>query len=110
MPPAPQGNEEVHLVNIIGVDEQVVDVLANKRAREGRDMETKRETRSCKGKGKVNEGREPAEARKRRRRRKIKQSDYQLGRDHPKYDLVSDVKNQKANITFGQFLALNAKL
>ncbi|KAI5067702.1 hypothetical protein GOP47_0018230 [Adiantum capillus-veneris] len=110
VPPAPQGNEEVHRDNIIGVDEQVVDVLANKREREGRDTETKRETRARKGKGKVDEGREPLETSKRRRRHKIKQSDYQLGRDHPEYDSVSDVKNQKANITFGQLLALNPKL
>ncbi|KAI5079065.1 hypothetical protein GOP47_0006736 [Adiantum capillus-veneris] len=77
VPPAPQGNEEVHRVNIIGVDEQVVDVLA------GRETETEWETRACKGKGKVDEGREPPETSKRRRRHKIKQSDYQLGRIIP---------------------------
>ena len=108
----PIGADKGRRVNVISVDgsESEVDVKANKRTRQerGKEIEEEGELRKKKGKTKVDD--KPGSSKPKKKRRSICQHDFILGQGVEEYDLVKDVRSQKANITFGQVVALNSKL
>lgn len=109
--PAPlPANEEVRRVNVIRLEKKDVEVMASKRTRQAVRTETEEEARKRKGKARMDLERDEAKTSKKRRQRRIKQTDYRLGMNQPEYDLIKDVSNQRANITFGQLLSYSPKL
>ncbi|MCO5611132.1 hypothetical protein L7F22_065382 [Adiantum nelumboides] len=108
--------EVVHEVD----EDDEVDVFANKRTRtqrsesEGHIKEERARAKlrrdEDKGKAPMEEGESSKQAKARARRRKIGMDDFQLGKGQPAYDFLENLKNKKADISYGQLLHLSSSM
>ncbi|MCO5569051.1 hypothetical protein L7F22_022757 [Adiantum nelumboides] len=101
-------------------EDDEVDVLANKRTRaqrsksEGHLKEERARAKlrrdEDKGKAPMEEGESSKQAKARARRRKIGMDDFWLGKGQFAYDLLEDLKNKRAKISYGQLLHLSSSM
>ncbi|MCO5596500.1 hypothetical protein L7F22_050563 [Adiantum nelumboides] len=101
-------------------EDDEVDVFANKRTSaqrlesEGHLKEERARSKlrrdEDKGKTPMEEGERIKQAKARARSRKICMDAFQLGKGQPPYDLLEDLKNKRADISYGQLLHLSSSM